>query len=236
MEELGRIPAQGAIEEELSCGGNEKVFAAHDFADSHGMIVGDAGELVAGKIVVPPNDEIAEIMASGEVLRAKIDVLKANLLRVGNAKAPAHFCARRNLLDSFMTAGAGVNGFLFTLMGGLQGAQDILTRTGAGVRRAQFAQAIELSSIQFDSLALVVRGERPADVRAFVPGEAEPLKVLDECSSELGPDTGAVQIFVAEDERAASGACAFLRDPKSTCMAEVQIAGRRRGEASAILF
>jgi len=94
MEKGGRAPTEGTVEEELTGGGDKEIFAADDFCNLHGVIIDGAGELVTGKIVMAPDDEVAKIggvAAGGEVLWAEAAVMEWNSLVVGNAEAPARF-------------------------------------------------------------------------------------------------------------------------------------------------
>src|SRR5690606_11196227 len=61
MEELGRRPAESSVKEELAGGGSKEIGPADDFGDGHEVVVGDAGELVGGKAIVTPGDEIAKV-------------------------------------------------------------------------------------------------------------------------------------------------------------------------------
>ena len=81
-------------EQELAEGRPDEAGAAHDFGDAHGGIVDDAGELVAGRVVLAPDDEVAEVAAGGGMLRAGGAVVEAQRLAVGPAEAPVDGDAR----------------------------------------------------------------------------------------------------------------------------------------------
>ena len=51
MVEVGRGQTQGAIEQKLSGGGQEQVFAANDLGDLHGGIIHHHGELIGRHVV-----------------------------------------------------------------------------------------------------------------------------------------------------------------------------------------
>ena len=52
------------------------------------MVVGDDGEFVGGEAVLTPDEEVAEIPASHERLRALERIDKGDGLAVGHAEAP----------------------------------------------------------------------------------------------------------------------------------------------------
>jgi len=121
-------------------------------------------------------------------------------------------------------------------MGGLQSAQDVLAGASAGVDGPEGTQVVEVLSIEVDAGALIVGGERTANVRAFIPGKAEPFQILNEAVDEFRANAGAIEVFVAQNELAGGGPGAFLGDPESAGVAEMDIAGGRRSEAAAIPF
>jgi hypothetical protein len=55
--------------------------------DAHGVVVDYAGELVAGDSVLAPDEEVAEVFAGGERLRAEVEVFEGDGLAVGDAEA-----------------------------------------------------------------------------------------------------------------------------------------------------
>ena len=89
VKESRRGQTERAVEQELAGGGNEQVGTAHDFGDLHRGVIGDAGELVGGHVVVTPDNEIAEVASGDELLRAKIAVGEGDGFAIGNAEAPA---------------------------------------------------------------------------------------------------------------------------------------------------
>ena len=113
-------------------------------------------------------------------------------------------------------------------------AEHILSRTGARIKKAGGAQAMEFDAVKFDPFALIVRRVRPADVRSFVPRKAEPFQVFDKSGDEFEACAGAIKVFVPKYELATRGAGAFLSRPESPGMAEVEQAGGRRRESSTI--
>ena len=70
MEPCRILRAERAIEQDLACGGFEQIRAPDYFGDAHCRIVGDAGELITRHPITPHDDEVAEIFAGDEALRA----------------------------------------------------------------------------------------------------------------------------------------------------------------------
>ena len=75
------------MEENLACGGFEEVARADDLGDVGLCVVDYVGELVAGKTVFAPDEEVAEVAACGEVLWALVKVYEVDRLVVGDAEA-----------------------------------------------------------------------------------------------------------------------------------------------------
>ena len=80
--------AQRAVKQKLTRRADEQISAAHDLGDLHRRIVHHTRQLIRRHVVVPPYDEIAEILAGYELLRAEIAVHERNRLAIGNTEAP----------------------------------------------------------------------------------------------------------------------------------------------------
>ena len=68
---------------------------------------------------------------------------------------------------------------------------------------------------------MVIRTERPAAVRSFLPGEAKPLQGFEHGRDEFQVEALGVHVFVAEHERASVFESALLGDPEGSGVAEV---------------
>jgi hypothetical protein len=68
--ELRSGQAEGAIQQQLARGGAQQVFAANHFRDAHGGVIHHDGQLVRGRIVETPDNEVAKVLAGDELLRA----------------------------------------------------------------------------------------------------------------------------------------------------------------------
>src|SRR6266478_4024655 len=101
-----------------------------------------------------PDDEIAKIFSSHKLLRTATAIGKADDLAVGHLEAPVGLedrgsrvegqangiLPRHSTLDPRLRpARAGINRFVVGCMRGLQSAEDVLPRTGAGVNTASSA-------------------------------------------------------------------------------------------------
>ena len=87
----------------------------------------------------------------------------------------------------------------------------------------------------FSPLTLRVRPDGPTAIRAFMPENPKPVKVLDHRGDELGSASLWIQILIAKNQYAAVLVRALGRDPEGSRMAEMEKARRRRSKASAIL-
>ena len=111
----------------------------------------------------------------------------------------------------------------------------VAPRTYAGIDESAGAKFFQRFDVKLPALALRVRREGPADVGAFLPAEAEPAQVFKHRGDELGFAPVAVEILVANDQRAAPGLSALLRGPERPGVAEVQESSGRGSDASAIV-
>ena len=75
IKERRRKPER-TVEQQLPGSGLEQVFAANDFCDLHRGIVGHYRQVISRNIIVPPDDKIAEIGSSSELLRAATAIHK----------------------------------------------------------------------------------------------------------------------------------------------------------------
>ena len=122
---------EGFIKKELARGGEKEIRAANHFGDLHGGIVESAGELVGGEIIMTPDEEITEVVSRDAFLGAEMAIVEFDGFSLGHAEAPTDTSARINILEALFAAGARVEGLLFALVRGGEGANDILAGTGA---------------------------------------------------------------------------------------------------------
>ena len=102
--------------------------------------------------------------------------------------------------------------FVTTALGDSQAAIDSISAALAG------ADHVEASHLQLFTQPNV------ADVRAFLPVKTEPAQVLEHGLDELRFAARAVEVFIAQDQRATGCLCALLCDPERASVTEVKIA------------
>ena len=90
VEPGGILEIERPVEKDLARGRFQKVRPAHDFRDAHCGVVGNAGELIAGDAISPPDDEIAEVAAGNKALDAQIVILEPDFFAVRNAEPPVY--------------------------------------------------------------------------------------------------------------------------------------------------
>ena len=227
--------AEGADEEELPKGGADEIGAADDFGDAELGVVDGAGELVTGGVVFAPDEEVAEVATGDGALRAEVGVMERNGFAVGDAEAPVHGddgaerwqgCvegrAELRWVKGFVVGGGRGGGFV---RGG-DGFEDIAARAGAGEDEAGGVECGEGGAVMGQPGALRDDG--------FAPREAEPAEVCEHGGDEIEAEAEGVEVIVAEEEFATGGAGAFGSEPKCACVAEVEMARRRGGEAAEV--
>ncbi len=212
-----RRNAERLREQELARGGAQQVASAHHLGDAHRIVVGDDGELIGGNVITPPDDEVAEIIARCEVLLAEMQIAEGDGAALRHAEAPV--VAARIVgggSDATIAASAwivrfviGGSGRVRCLMRGLRGLRQIFARARAGVNSAGIAQLLPRLQINIAALALGIRRVRAADIRAFPPLDAEPAQVFEVRVYEFAARALRVEIFVAQEERAAGVARAL---------------------------
>ncbi len=221
--------AEGAEEEELAEGGLDEVGAADDFGDLQIGVVGGAGELVTGDVVFAPDEEVAEVAAGDGALRAEVEIVEDEFLVVGDAKPPIdrdEVAERCKWSVGGRAEGFGVDGFVVEVRGA-SGFEDVATGAGAGEDVAGDVEAGEGGAVEGETLTLRNEGT--------VPVETEPAEVFLERGDEFGAATGGVEVVVAKKECAVGGAGALVGEPEGAGVAQVKVAGRRWGQATAIV-
>ena len=82
------------------------------------------------------------------------------------------------------------------------------------------------SAITRASLALIVRAERAADIRAFRPAQAEPTQIFQHGSGEIQAEANGIQIIITQHQCASGCAGTFARDPECARMTQMQMSCR----------
>src|SRR6185437_10168563 len=234
MIKRGSHQSQGPVNQKLPRRAHQQVRAANDFRDAHRRIVHDTRELVGGHVVIAPNHKIAEFLSGDKLLRPETSIRERNRFAIGHAKPPAAFAIADFRLFQ-IAARARVNRFVVILrMRRARGGLKILSRTNAWINESARLQFLASLAIQRIALALIIGSERPADIRPFLPFEAEPAQVFEHGRDESRFAARAVQVVVAQYQCAAGGARALLGDPERPRMPDMQQPCRRGRDASAI--
>lgn len=95
-------------------------------------------------------------------------------------------------------------------------------------------QPLPSRKIVFATFALRIWTDGSAAVGTFLPGDAEPVEIVDHGIDESGAAALRIQVLVAENESSASFGCSLRSRPERSRMAEMEKTGRRGCDASAI--
>src|SRR5262245_39648717 len=94
MIKLRLAQVQRSIEKQLTSSRFEQVFATDHFCDSHCGIINNDRQLIGGNIVMPPNNEIAKVLAGDELPKTIVTIKEGNRLAIWHTEAPVAFQAR----------------------------------------------------------------------------------------------------------------------------------------------
>src|SRR5206468_3065864 len=125
--------------------------------------------------------------------------------------------------------GSRVDGFFFGSVGRAERVENIFARAGARVNAFAGLQFLQGGPVKIKPLALSVWTECAAAVGSFLPLKTEPAQVFSHRRDKFFLAARAVEVFVAQHERAADFLRALLGNPKSARVTEVQIARGRWG-------
>ena len=112
--------------------------------------------------------------------------------------------------------------------------RKVLAGAGAGINASALYQRAPCFEVERTPLALFVRDEGTTNVRTFLPVDAEPMEVFQHSLSELGARALRVEVFVSEDEYAASIASTFEGDPERPSVTEVKQARGRGSDPATV--
>ena len=229
-----RVPTECTIKQKLPCGGDEQIRATHHLSDLHRVVVHHTSELVRWNIIMPPEDEIAEILSANISLHPARPINEGNHFAIRHTKPPIEPSSSRKLLNTFRSASPGINWLVISRVRRLQSAQNILPRTGAGINQSGQTQAFELLAINFYALALIVGSVQTPNVRSLLPIATQPFQILDKSRDKFRPRSRTIQILVPQNQSSARRTSTLLRDPKSPRVSKMKQARGRRREPSAI--
>ena len=217
--------AKRAVEQDLPSGGLEQIGAAHHLGDSHRGVVGHAGKLVARHSAagLPSRRHTTKSPKSSPATKRcgpRFRSLNSIASPSGTRKrqfAPTAWSslltANRisDILSIAATAGARIHRFIVQrirlyiciFVGSAQRGSQVLARAATRIKEAAVDQLAPYGHVGFVPLALHVRLERPTDVRALLPGQAQPAQIFQRGIGVLGSAAFAVQVFHAQNEFAA---------------------------------
>jgi hypothetical protein len=87
---MRRWEAQSTVQQQLPGGGLQQICSSYDFADLHGMVIGNDRKLVRRNIVSAPDYKVAKVASRHETLCSQTLVEKGDLLPFRNPEAPVH--------------------------------------------------------------------------------------------------------------------------------------------------
>ncbi len=131
-------------------------------------------------------------------------------------------------------AGAGVKGLVTLAMGRAGRRQHIAARAITRVNVSPVPQLFPRGEINLAPLALHIRRMRSAQIRPFIPAQTKPVEILHDRRAKFRSATLRIEVFDPEHQVTTRGAGAFLRPPESDRMPDVQVASRRRSDATAV--
>ena len=175
------LRAQRARDHQLLRRAREDVLAADDVRDSHRLVVVRDCQQIDRRAVRAHDDEVGDLRMV-PVHSAVDEIVDHGLPRLDEEpdRRLASFCFERRALGLGQVATAAVvAGRPSGCQRGLAPLLQLLRRAVALVRVPLFEQPVGCGLIQREPLRLAVGLVRPADVRALVPQQAEPAKVLE---------------------------------------------------------
>ena len=165
----------------LAGGGFEEVAAADNFRDAGFGVVDYAGELVAGKHVFSPDEEVAKVFACGEGLRAQIFVFEADGGFVGNAESVVDVGLEGDFALLNVKSGAtraGIEGFVIAVfVWCVHHVGHIFATAMAGIDLSSDEELVEGCTIECETLGLVEDW--------WLPLDSEPCKIFKNGLSEV---------------------------------------------------
>ena len=229
--------SERANQQQLPRGGLQQIGAAHHFRDSHRRVIGHDRKLIGGHVVAPPDHEVAEVASGDEVLPTLTQIVELGGLAIGNEEPPVHVLRRvvRFRCAELFPAAAGIERLVVAfLVGSGRRIGQVLARAVAGIDASGIAQLAPGIEVEIAPGALRIGRERPANVRSFLPANAEPAQVFHHRPRKLQLGALRVKVFVAKYQRAAIGLRALECGPEGAGVPDVQQSRRRGRQPSAI--
>ena len=184
------------------------------------------------------DDEVFDVGAV-ELDRPVHEVVEARRARghlEANGARPAGAFARGNFVRGEREARAVVDPATGCGFAGVALRLQLLRRAVAVIRAALRDQRVGHRAMTVDALRLKVRTVRAADLRPFVPVEAEPAQSVEDAVHHLVRRALDVGVFDAQDEHAAEPPREQPVEQRRAGAADVQVAGGRGSETDADCF
>ena len=202
----------------------------------HQPIVDDDGEVVGGMAVGSQQHLIADDvgvkadLAAHEIGEHDLAVLgraEADGRRLSGLHAPLRFGRIDLRAAARIFRRQIVRERLFAL------GFELLGRAEAVIRAPFLEEHARARLIFSEPLGRSIRPDRSADLRPLIPVQAEPAQIFENRRVGVGRRALDVGVFDAQDERAVLPAREQPVEQRRADVADVQVAGRARGESDA---
>ena len=236
MGEPRRLIAERLIEEDVAGRAREPLVSSHDVADLHEVVIDDDGQVVRRVAVRFQQHEVVQRLVLEDDVSAQ-DVVRHRLAGKRRLEPHNRCDATRlplgALLGRQVTAVAIVARRLLAGLLRLPHLGQALRRTVALVRFVLCQQPVSVRLVQLEPLRLHVRPEGTADIRPFVPVQAEPAQGREERLDAAFDITLLVGVLDAQDELTAVVPRQQPVVERRADVADVRLAGGRGGVAGA---
>ena len=228
-----RLPAQCLIKEDLPGRIGEMVFPPDDMRDVHQMVIDDTGKIVSGHSIRPDNDKIADSRGI-EIHLSMDEIFEKNRpsphVKPDDGPEPGRFHPG-DLGCGEGTASSVIAGhlslgelFLSEFFESLFGAKTLIALPFLEELIGEF-------TIDGYSLRLTIRTPRSPLVRAFFPGDPQPLEIFyDPICGSIGRSFD-IRIFNAENECSLMPSCKEKIEEGRSGISDMEKSSRSRGKA-----
>lgn len=222
-----RSESQRLIQQQLPRCRAKQILAANNFGDRGHRIIDDDCELIRRKIVMPPNDEIAEVFSPDVGLHAGASVDKRNRPPIRNPKPPIHLPPPQLLFaETPLPTCPRIHRLILPRVRRLQCPQHIRPRTHAWVNNSHPLQPLQ---------RLPINLYPPRLKHCFpLPPKSEPLQILKDPFHKFRPTPRRIQILNPQQQLAPRRPRPLLRHPKRPRMPQMQPPRRRRRQPPSI--
>jgi hypothetical protein len=183
VREIRRRKPKRLVEQNLPRRVRQMVFPADHIRHLHQRIVDHDREVVRRKTLGANDDRIADDVGM-KPDRPADGVTEDNFAIVGHAEPDCWTLARRDarlrLLACDRSAFAGVPRRLAGRERGVTLRVELGRGTETVIRGTCGHEFVRVGAVQMDALRLTIRAERAADVRPFIPVEAEPDQIAQD--------------------------------------------------------